>query len=75
MDDYFLAAQTAFTTAAHVLQAVKPPQSSHHGNQSREVSCYRDSMRLGRLLCTVLCECICVCACVCCMWTGDGADN
>lgn len=57
---------------AHVLHAVKPPQSSHHGNHGKEVSCYRDGKRLGRLSATVLCAYIYVCASVCLLYVDGG---
>lgn len=77
MDDNSLATQTIFTASDRkplqltFFMQLKLPQSSHHGNQSREVSCYRDGKRLGRLSATVFCMCVRVCF----MWTGDGADN
>lgn len=58
------------TTEANALHAVKPPQSSHHGNQSSEVSCYSDARGLVGYQIQYF-----VCVCVCCMWTGDAADN
>lgn len=54
-----------------ILHAVKHPQSSHHGNHSREVSCYSDGKWLGVLSATAFC----VYLCVCCMQTGDEADS